>query len=137
MRRRLAMLAAGAATLAAVAVPIAAQGAGAHRTANTVNVTLKEFRIIMPSTLKAGPTTFKVTNKGKFPHDLVVTFHATGTPTFATPQVSPGKSVTVQVNLKPGAYVVLCNVGSGYHASEGMIHAFSVGKFDFTTGKWS
>jgi len=136
MRRKLAILAATGAALAAVAVPIAAQGAGAHHTANAVSVTLKEFRIIMPSTLKAGPTTITVKNTGKFTHDLVVAFHGQGT-TFASPLVKPGKTVKVQVNLKPGSYVVLCNTNSGYHASQGMIHSFTVGKFDFTTGKWS
>lgn len=137
MRRKLSISAAAAATLAAVAVPIAAQGAGAHHTANAVKVTLKEFSITMPKTLKAGSTTFTVTNKGKFPHNVFVTFHGPGTPKFGTPQIKPGASAKVTVNLTPGAYVVLCGVGSGFHASQGMIHAFTVGKFDFATGKWS
>ena len=136
MRRKLSILAAAAVVLAAVAVPIAAQGASAHRTAVTVPVTLKEFSITMPKTLKAGPTTFKVSNKGKFPHDIFVAFHSPGTPKFGTAQIKPGASATVTANLKPGAYVVLCGVGAGFHASSGMIHAFTVGKFDFATGKW-
>ena len=136
MRRKLSILFAAAAVLAAVAVPIAAQGARAHHTANAVTVTLKEFKITMPKTLKAGPTTFKVSNKGKFPHDIVLAFHSAGTPKFGTAQIKPGASATVTATLTPGAYVLICGVGAGFHASSGMIHAFTVGKFDFTTGKW-
>jgi hypothetical protein len=137
MRRKLSFLAAAGAVLAAVAVPIAAQGAGAHHTANAVSVTLKEFSITMPKTLKAGPTTFTVTNKGKFPHDMAVAYHNKGTPTFKTATIKPGASVTVTTNLKPGGYVVVCTQGGGYHASQGMIHTFTVGKFSFTTFTWA
>jgi hypothetical protein len=32
---------------------------------------------------------------------------------------------------------VICDVGAGYHASQGMIAKFTVGTFDFTTFKWT
>jgi hypothetical protein len=137
MRRRVSILIAAAAVLAAVAVPIAALGASAHHTTTAVKVTLKEFSITMPKTLKAGATTFTVSNKGKFPHDFTVSYHGTGTPAFKSGTIKPGATVKVSTNLKPGGYVVVCTQGEGYHAAQGMIHAFTVGKFSFTTFTWS
>jgi hypothetical protein len=137
MTRKLSILVAAAAAVAAVAVPIAALGAGSHHTANAVTVTLKEFSITMPKTLKAGPTTFTVVNKGKFPHDIAVAYHNKGTAAFKTPTIKPGATFKVTTNLKPGGYVVVCTQGGGYHASQGMIHTFTVGKFSFTTFTWS
>jgi hypothetical protein len=136
MTRKLSILVTAAAAVAAVAVPIAALAASSHHTANAVTVTLKEFSITMPKKLKAGPTTFTVTNKGKFPHDIRVAYHQAGTPTFKTAPIKPGATVKVSTNLKPGGYVVVCAEGGGYHASQGMIHTFTVGTFSFTTFKW-
>ena len=118
----------------AVVLPIAAPAA---RKAQTVNVTLKEFRITgIPATLKAGAVTFNVKNAGKFPHNVKAIFGPAGV-NIQTPQLKPGASQTVSATLKPGAYIIICGVGSGYHAAQGMIVHFTVGKFDFTTGKWS
>jgi plastocyanin len=120
--------------LAGGALLLAQSLAGAA--ANSQAVSLKEYRIGLPTQLKPGATTFKLTNSGKFPHDVVVAFRAQGT-RFAIPPVPPGKTASFTVNLKPGSYVVVCNLVHGFHASQGMVTAFSVGKFDFKTGKWT
>jgi len=39
--------------------------------------------------------------------------------------------------LKPGAYLVTCQVGKGYHYSQGMVTSFTVGTFNPSTGTWS
>ena len=64
---------------------------------------------------------------------LVAIFGPVG---FKSSQIKPGKSGSVSANLKPGAYILICGVGAGYHASQGMIARFTVGTFDFTTNKW-
>lgn len=122
MRRRLPLI------LLALAVVAAS--------AQAVAVTLKDFKISMPAKLPAGPTTFTVKNTGKNPHDLVVVYHAQGTK-FRIPKVQPGNTRTKTVNLKPGAYVLVCDVFNGYHASQGMVARFTVGTFNFNTAKWS
>ena len=121
----------------AVAIPAAVLAAQGNHKAQTVSVTLSEFHIKgVPKTLKPGSATFQVKNAGKFPHDFVAVFAPSGSK-FRTPQLKPGAGKSVTVNLKPGAYIVICDVGAGYHASQGMIAKFTVGKFDFTTFKWT
>jgi plastocyanin len=120
----------------AIAAVVAAlpAAAPAARHAQTVNVTLKEFRIVgVPAKLQPGAVTFNLTNSGKFPHNLMAIFGPTH---FKSAMVQGGATGTVTGNLKPGAYIVVCGVGSGYHASQGMIARFTVGTFDFATGKW-
>jgi uncharacterized cupredoxin-like copper-binding protein len=121
----------------AVAVPAAVLAAQGNHKAQTVSVTLNEFHIKgVPKKLKPGSTTFQVKNAGKFPHDFVAMFAPAGSK-FRTAQLKPGAGKSVTANLKPGAYIVICDVGAGYHASQGMIAKFTVGKFDFTTFKWT
>ena len=124
----------GAGILAVVAVAALPTAVPASRSAKTVTVTLKEFQIKgVPAKLKPGATTFQVKNTGKFPHDFVAIF---GPVKFRTAKLQPGKSATVSATLKPGAYIVMCEVGAGFHASQGMLVKFTVGTFDFTTNKW-
>jgi uncharacterized cupredoxin-like copper-binding protein len=121
----------------AVAVPAAVLAAQGNHKAQTVRVNLSEFHIRgVPKSLKPGSTTFQVKNAGKFPHDFV-TLYAPAGAKFKTAQLKPKAGTSVSVNLKPGAYIVICDVGAGYHASQGMIAKFTVGKFDFTTFKWT
>jgi uncharacterized cupredoxin-like copper-binding protein len=124
------------AIVAAGATAVLALGqAGAASRAQTVPVTLKEFKIVLPATLKPGPTTFVLKNTGKFDHDMVVAYHAQGS-AFHSPTVKPGQTVRFSTTLRPGAYVVVCMMNNGFHAAQGMIARFSVGSFDFKTGKW-
>ena len=131
MKKRL--VGAGIAAVALMAVLPAAVPAA--RSAQTVNANLSEFKIKgVPAKLKPGATTFVVKNAGKFPHNLTVLY---GPVHFKTAeQIKPGASQTVTANLKPGAYILACTVGFGYHASQGMLVKFTVGTFDFTTFKW-
>jgi uncharacterized cupredoxin-like copper-binding protein len=135
MRRRI-VRAGIAAVIVVVALPAAVLAARDTHKAQTVSVTLSEFHIKgVPKTLKPGATTFQVKNAGKFPHDFVALFAPAGSK-FKTAMLKAGAGSSVSANLKPGAYIVICNVGAGYHASQGMIAKFTVGTFDFTTFKW-
>lgn len=134
MKRRLVRAAIAMAALAAAVVPAALPAAHGAR---AVTVTLSEFRIKgVPKTLPQGATTFQIKNAGKFPHNLSTIF-GPSTSRFKSKTLQPGDTQSVSVNLKPGAYILVCTVGAGFHASQGMITRFTVGKFDFTTEKWT
>ena len=84
---------------------------------SSVAVTESEFSITLPSnTLNVGSYTFKVTNKGQFPHNL--TIDGPGVQDKATPTLSPGSSGDVTVNLQKGTYEFYCSVDS--HKDQGM-----------------
>jgi uncharacterized cupredoxin-like copper-binding protein len=109
-RSRIAMLLACVSVGAAgVALPAAATAA------SSVTVTAgkpSEFRFALSSSsVKAGKVTFKVTNKGKIPHDFSI-----GGKT--TPLLKSGKSATLTVTLKKGKAAYVCKVPG--HAAAGM-----------------
>jgi uncharacterized cupredoxin-like copper-binding protein len=143
MRKRLALASVLLAAIA-LAVPLASAG---HRLAGkqTVSVTLKEYAFISPqlrsptfgkpSNLKAGPTTFTFKNAGKFPHDFTIAVATAGAPKFSSGMIKPGKSKTMTVNLKPGAYLALCMEFNGFHWASGMVKPFTVGQIN-QKGKW-
>lgn len=113
------------------ALPIAVS---ASPKATTVSVSLSEFKIKgVPAKLAPGAVTFKIKNAGKFPHNFTTIF---GPTRWKSAQLAAGKSQSLSTTLKPGAYIVVCSVGAGFHASQGMIVRFTVGTFDFTTFKW-
>jgi uncharacterized cupredoxin-like copper-binding protein len=77
-------------------------------TVQTVQVSEVEYKIRLPeTTFKAGKYTFEVKNDGKVPHDLVV--KGAGVQE-ATSLLSPGKSESLTVELKPGSYDFYCSV---------------------------
>jgi uncharacterized cupredoxin-like copper-binding protein len=75
--------------------------------AEQVAVTETEFKIAMPSTLKAGPVEFDVKNAGQITHDLVITGNGLSA---GTPRFNGGQSKVLRVTLKPGTYDVFCSV---------------------------
>jgi nitrite reductase (NO-forming) len=98
----------------AAALLLALPAAAKHQ-ATTVTVTEgspSEFGIkLSVKSVKAGPTTFKVTNKGNLPHDFKIG-------TKRTPMLAPGKSATLTVTLKKGKAAYICTVSG--HAAAGM-----------------
>jgi len=84
---------------------------------SSVAVTESEFSITLPSnTMKVGSYTFKVTNNGKFPHNL--TIDGPGVKDQASATLSPGSSGDVTVTLQKGTYEFYCSVDS--HKDKGM-----------------
>jgi uncharacterized cupredoxin-like copper-binding protein len=114
--RHLALLAAAVPmVVGAVALPAAASPDARPAAAQSVTVTAgkpSELRFTLSkSTVKAGSVTFKVTNKGKIPHDFKIGGKKTAL-------LSPGKSATLSVKLKKGSAPYLCTVPG--HAEAGM-----------------
>jgi uncharacterized cupredoxin-like copper-binding protein len=103
-----------AALLACLAV-----GAFAHAlpamAATSVTVTAgkpSEYRFTLSAkSVKAGKVTFKVTNKGKIPHDFSIGGKK-------TKLIQKGKSATLTVTLKKGSAAYKCTVSG--HAAAGM-----------------
>ena len=99
----------------------------------------KYYLTVTPASVKAGPTTITFTNQGTMEHEVVVL--KTDTPAAqlkvgANHEVSekasvgedsetkPGKTKSTTIDLKPGNYVLVCNIER--HYEKGMYTAFTV-----------
>ena len=93
-----------------VAGPVTA-GSAATKAA-TVNVTAKEFKFTLSKkSVLHGKVTFKLTNKGKLPHDFAIGGKK-------TKLITAGKTTTFTVTLKKGKAAYKCTVPG--HAAAGM-----------------
>jgi len=102
---------------ATTAVPSTSAGTAAAAPGTAMAVAESEFTITLPSkTLSAGTYTFKVTNKGKFAHNLTV--DGAGVQDKATPTLAPGSTGDLTVSLQKGSYEFYCSVDS--HKDMGM-----------------
>ena len=123
-----ALVAAGAALALAVPAALAA---------SSPSETLKDHKIVGPASVKSGVVTFKVENTADGLHELVVIKTPTKAAKLKTKngraseagslgevEVKGGASKTLKLTLKPGHYVLLCNVGEHYKA--GMYKDFTV-----------
>jgi len=118
-----------------VAMGLAAYGEGAlsappHRAhaAATTTVRLKEYRFLPATVTVTRGTIITAMNVGKLPHNLTIekgpngkkkTAKLAGTPTFM-----PRQTRSLKVNLKPGAYVLVCTFDG--HRQLGMIGRITV-----------
>jgi outer membrane protein assembly factor BamE (lipoprotein component of BamABCDE complex) len=112
-------------------------------------VMLRDFSIVLPASIPAGPTMLQVTNQGSQPHEMsllklsagkdvpdVLAFlgKPAGPPPFTDAggmaALAPGFSAWVKLNLVPGKYVALCFVPDPTtgkpHFALGMITWFTV-----------
>jgi uncharacterized cupredoxin-like copper-binding protein len=128
--RRAAIVLAGLATLA-----IAGCGAKRHAAGTSaetvVHVTERDFRISAPEQLPAGDVVFAVDNKGPDDHELIVAREGRKHAPFRADDITldedaiepsiagalepgaPGER-TLKVHLKPGRYVLFCNMSGHY-----------------------
>ncbi len=90
---------------------------------NVVTVHLDEYSIGMPSTLKPGQVTFRVSNSGKKEHNFEI--KGNGVDKKFDNNLAAGETRTMTVNLKPGKYTVTCPVFG--HATMGMETDVTVG----------
>jgi uncharacterized cupredoxin-like copper-binding protein len=102
---------------------------------NNVNATLKDFSIALdPASSTQGDVNFKIKNNGPSQHEFVVVQtdldaaklpyddqsstvkeESDGVTSIDEREdINPGKSATLKVNLKPGHYVVFCNIPTHY-----------------------
>jgi uncharacterized cupredoxin-like copper-binding protein len=91
--------------------------------ASTVAVRLVEYRIEMPATLPAGPTTFAVRNDGKRKHNIEI--EGQGLEAKLPSDLDPGQRGELTVDLKPGQYEVYCPVRD-HKAKHGMTTTLTV-----------
>lgn len=126
--RKLALLAGALVVAAIVASPIVASASK-----SVVKVQLKEFKVL-PSPLKAkrGVVSFTVRNTGKINHEFVVLktkvaaskLRVKSGKAVETGRVGrvrafkPGASRTLNLTLKAGKYVLLCNLAGHYQAGQ-------------------
>lgn len=112
-------------------------------------VMLRDFSIVLPASIPAGPMMLQVTNQGSQPHEMgllklsagkdvpdVLAFlgKPAGPPPFTDAggmgALAPGLSAWVKLNLVPGKYVALCFVPDPTtgkpHFALGMITTFTV-----------
>ena len=99
--------------------PTAANSPQSAKLLKTVNVTEKEFKIILSSkSAKRGIVVFKVKNVGALPHDFQISGRK-------TKMLSHGKSDTLRVTfLRKGTYPYKCTVSG--HAKLGMKGVFTI-----------
>lgn len=83
---------------------------------DTVEVSLVDHDINMPSTLPPGFTVFRVTNQGDEEHNFEV--EGQGDEHVFPQDLQPGETQTMEVDLQEGSYVVYCPVSN--HRSLGM-----------------
>ncbi len=83
-----------------------------------VDVSLAEWAIDAPTTLRAGRVTFNVVNDGTVPHNFEI--EGEGIETLLDFDLQPGESTELEVDLEPGTYEVYCPVGEGSHRAQGM-----------------
>lgn len=104
-------------TASATVLPGATPGAtGTPSRARVVEVEEREYSIMMPRSLPAGPTVFSVQNLGTTIHNFEIRGNGVDEK-FPSP-IRPGETKIMIVDLRPGTYVVWCPVDS--HAEEGM-----------------
>jgi hypothetical protein len=90
-----------------------------------VKVNLSEWEVqVTPSKVPPGPVAFEVTNAGTIPHAFEVEGRRTEK---STPQIQPGSSATLKLDLPAGGYEVYCPVGKGSHKMLGMMSHLMVG----------
>lgn len=113
------LVAAGGASIADASVQ--AHSVKAHAAASTtITVAASEykFKLSKQSLPKPGSVTFKVTNKGKIPHDFKINGKK-------TKLLTPGQSANLAIKFtKKGSYNYVCTVPG--HAAAGMKGVFKV-----------
>ncbi len=121
-QRALALLGLGLALQGAPATDVRAD---ATKEPRAVQVRLSEWEVALdPRTIPPGPVVFQVTNAGSIPHALEV---EGGSVEKSTPQIQPGATATLHLELRAGRYEAYCPIGRGSHRMLGMLNYLTVG----------
>ena len=110
---------------------------------NGQTVSLSEWKVTMPSTVKAGKATFTIANAGTTAHELLVFKSDLAPSAYPTnpagaivedgagvtllsdgDNIDPGKTQTRTVDLAPGTYLFVCNIPG--HYPQGMFTVVTV-----------
>ena len=100
---------------------------GAERPkATVVQVSLSEWKVMLtPAAVSPGAVVFQVTNAGTIPHAFEV--EGLGLEK-SIPQLQPGASATLELDLRAGRYEAYCPIGKDSHKMLGMLSHLTVGK---------
>jgi len=114
--------------LALLLVAACGSPAASPTPSGAITVEMKDFQVVVPDTLQAGSISFVVKNTGAATHSLAII--KTDLPADKLPQengkakedgkvagapmISPGQTVQLTVDLKPGDYVFICNEPGHY-----------------------
>jgi hypothetical protein len=99
---------------------------------NAVHVTLSEWNVsLTPGVVPPGPVVFEVANSGTVPHALEIEGRGVEK---STPQIAPGATATLTMDLPTGTYEAYCPVGKGSHKMLGMLSHLSVGEGERGSG---
>jgi uncharacterized cupredoxin-like copper-binding protein len=98
------------------AAALFALGTALSQEGQMVNVTMTEYQFDMPTTVKAGKTTFVIKNAGKRVHNFQIKGEGINEKLSVNPK--PGQTQTLEVNLKAGTYAITCPVD--FHTAKGM-----------------
>ena len=94
-------------------------------TGGTVKVSLSEWKVqLTPARIPPGPVVFEVRNDGTIPHAFEVEGHGLEK---SSPQIQPGTTATLKVDLRAGSYEAYRPVGKGSHKMLGMMNHLMVG----------
>jgi uncharacterized cupredoxin-like copper-binding protein len=110
--------------LTALSAAFAAEDPKTDPGAGKVTVRLSEYKVDLPATLPAGPTTFLVRNVGEKTHSFKIEGPGITTDTLLAKPVPPDSTAELQVTLVPGEYKVYCPIGS--HEGKGMVRKLTV-----------
>lgn len=80
-----------------------------------VEVRLAGYQINMPTSVAAGPTTFRIVNEGSRVHGFEIEGQGIEK---KVEEIEPGQTATLDVDLQPGRYTVYCPVAD--HEEKGM-----------------
>jgi len=93
--------------------------------ATTVKVSLSEWKVqLTPGRVPPGAVTFAISNTGSIPHAFEVEGRGLEK---EIPQLKPGETTTLRVDLRAGRYEVYCPIGKGSHEMLGMKNVLAVG----------
>lgn len=95
---------------------VRAEDPPADKAPGTIEVHLSEYKVDMPETLPAGPTSFVVINEGGKTHSFKI--EGPGLDELLAAPIAPHTKGTLQVTLQAGEYKVYCPIGS--HSIKGM-----------------
>ncbi|HEX5500573.1 MAG TPA: hypothetical protein VFX03_15160, partial [Thermomicrobiales bacterium] len=108
---------AGAARRGAGATPVAAVPTATPPGA-AIDVSLREWAIVMPANAKAGIVTFTITNDGTKPHSFDLS--GNGVEIYLDAPLDPGQTGSLSANLPPGTYTAISPYGDGVDVQKGM-----------------
>ena len=110
-------------TLPCLASPYSAAGKSPKPT--TVRVSLSEWKVqLSPARVPPGPVILEVSNAGTIPHGFELEGRGIEK---STPQIQPGATARLSLDLRSGSYEAYCPVGKGSHKMLGMMNHLAVG----------